>query len=258
MAAALGGIDSHWKLAGDAAIARDLGEILAKLTADRLDGPGQADGRRPPRARLARDRGADITLDEDPGGMIAALAQRPDLPNISLKLSVQGDQRDGTAELPGQGPATRGNLRWMLDGNDTGFQGALEAGPVDVPAQGVAWGLHLKADGKLTDTIHVQGTVEELKLATLIHACRSRAPVTIDATVAGLTGGKIAVKSFDIGMPLMRMRATGTGRRQGRGAGDRRSAQPPITIGHGGGRALSGKARIDLTAGIDKGDLSAR
>ena len=99
LAAALGGIDSHWKITGNAAVARDLGEIRARLGADRLEGPN---GRLTADLRVDRSPrkiAADITLDEDPGGMVAALMQRPDLPEISLKLSAQGDQQDGTAEL---------------------------------------------------------------------------------------------------------------------------------------------------------------
>ncbi len=213
LAAALGGIDSHWKIGGDAAVAGDLGEIRARLAADRLEGPK---GKLTADVRLDRSPrkiAADITLDEDPGGIVAALMQRPDLPDISLKLSAQGDQRDGTAELTakaGDKANAKGNLRWMPDGNDTGFQAALEAGAIDVPAQGVAWkGLHLKADGKLTDKIRVQGNVEELKLATLDPRLPQPGTVTVDATVAGLTGGKITVQSFDVGMPLVRVKGDG-------------------------------------------------
>ncbi len=80
LAAALGGFDSHWKVGGDGTVARDLGELRARLTADRLEGPTgklTADVRVD---RSPRTISADVTLDEDPGGMVAALMQRPDLP----------------------------------------------------------------------------------------------------------------------------------------------------------------------------------
>ncbi len=264
LAAALGGFDSHWKIGGDAAIAKDLGDIRAKLAADRLEGPKgklTADVRvdRSPR-RIA----ADITLDEDPGGMVAALMQRPDLPDISLKLSAQGDARDGTAELTaraGNQATAKGNLRWLPDGNDTGLQATLEAGPIDVPAQGVAWkGLHLKADGKLTDAIRLQGSVEELKLATLDPRLPQPGTVTLDAAVAGLTGGKIIVRSFDVGMPLVRARGDGDyvpaeDKGEVRATVDLPSLEPLSAMA---GQALTGKAQVQLTAGIDKGNLSAR
>ena len=166
LADALGGIESHWKIGGEAAVARDLGEIRARLGADRLEGPKgklTADVRVD---RSPRKIAADITLDEASGGIVAALMQRPDLPDISLKLSAQGDPRDGTATLTakaGDKATATGNLRWMPEGSDTGFQAGLEAGPIDVPAQGVAWKkLHLEASGRLTDAIRVQGQVEEV------------------------------------------------------------------------------------------------
>lgn len=263
LAAALGGIDSHWKIGGEAAVASDLGEIRAKLAADRLEGPKgklTADVRVD---RSPRKIAADITLDEDPGGMVAALMQRPDLPDISLKLSAQGDQRDGTAELTakaGDKANAKGNLRWMPDGNDTGFQAALEAGPIDVPAQAVAWrGLHLKADGKLTDKIRVQGNVEELKLATLDPRLPQPGTVTVDATVAGLTGGKITIQSFEVGMPLVRVKGDGDyvpadDKGEVRATVDLPSLEPLSAMA---GQALTGKAQVQLTAGIDKGNLAA-
>ena len=264
LAAALGGFDSHWKIGGDAAIAGDLGEIRAKLAADRLEDPKgklTADVRidRSPR-RIA----ADITLDEDPGGMVAALMQRPDLPEISLKLSAQGDARDGTADLTaraGDKATATGTLRWLPDGNDTGLQASLEAGPIDVPAQGVAWkGLHLKADGKLTDAIRLQGSVEELKLAMLDPRLPQPGTVTLDATVAGLTGGKVTVRSFEVGMPLVRAKGDGDyvpadDRGEIRATVDLPSLEPLSAVA---GQALTGKAQVQLTAGIDKGNLSAR
>lgn len=264
LAEALGGFDSHWKIGGDAAVASDFGEIRARLAADRLEGPK---GKLTADVRLERSPrriAADITLDEDPGGMVAALMQRPDLPGISLKLTAQGDQHDGTAELTataGDQATAKGNLRWKPDGSDTGFQGALEAGPIDVPAEGVAWkALHLKADGKLTDTIRIQGNVEELKLATLDPRLPQPGTVTVDATVAGLTGGKITVRSFEVGMPLVRLKGDGDyvpadDKGEVRATVDLPRLEPLSAMA---GRALSGKAQVALTAGIDKGNLSAR
>lgn len=264
LAAALGGLDSHWKIAGEGMVARDLGEISARLAADRLEGPK---GKLTADVRLERSPrriAADIALDEASGGIVAALMQRPDLPDISLKLSAQGDERDGTAELTakaGDAATAKGNLRWMPDGSDTGFQASLDAGPIDVPAQGIAWqGLHLEADGKLTGAIRVRGAVEDLKLATLDPRLPQPGTVTVDAIVANLTGGKIDIRSFDVGMPLLRVKGDGDyvpaeHRGEVRATLDLPSLEPLSAMA---GRALSGKAQLDLTAGIDKGNLSAR
>ena len=264
LADALGGIESHWKIGGEAAVARDLGEIRARLGADRLEGPKgklTADVRVD---RSPRKIAADITLDEASGGIVAALMQRPDLPDISLKLSAQGDPRDGTATLTakaGDKATATGNLRWMPEGSDTGFQAGLEAGPIDVPAQGVAWKkLHLEASGRLTDAIRVQGQVEELKLATLDSRFPQPGTVTLDATVSDLVGGKIRVRSFEVGMPLLRLKGDGDyvpadDKGEVRATVDLPSLEPLSGVA---GRALSGKAEVQLTAGIDKGNLSAR
>ena len=264
LAAALGGLDSHWKIAGDADVARDLGEIRAKLGADRLEGPKgtlTADVRV---ERSPRKIAADITLDEDAGGMVAALLQRPDMPGISVKLTAQGDPREGTAELTAragdQAPA-RGTLRWLPDGSETGFKAALDAGAIDVPAQGVAWkSLHLEASGKLTGAIRVQGNVEELKLATLDPRLPQPGTVTLEASLANLTGGKITVQSFEIRLPLMRLKGDGDyvpaeDKGELRATVDLPSLEPLSAMA---GRALTGKALVQLTAGIDKGTLAAR
>ena len=264
LASALGGVDSHWKIGGEAAVARDLGEISAKLAADRLEGPKgtlTADVRL---ERAPRRIAAEITLDEASGGIVAALIQRPDLPGVSLKLSARGDERDGTAQLTakaGDTATARGNLRWMPDGNETGFQAGIDAGPIDVPAQGVAWkGLRLEANGKLTDAVRIRGAIEDLKLATLDPRLPQPGTITLDAAVANLSNEKILIRSFDVAMPLARIKGDGDyapslDRGEVRANVDLPSLEPLSAIA---GRALTGKALVDLTANIDKGNLSAR
>jgi translocation and assembly module TamB len=264
LAAALGGIDSHWKIGGEAAVARDLGEISARLAADRLEGPK---GKLTVDLRLERSPrriAADITLDEASGGIVAALMQRPDLSDISLKLSASGDERDGTAELTakaGDTATAKGSLRWRPDGSDTGFQASLDAGSIDAPAQGIAWqGLHLEADGKFTGAIRVRGTIDNLKLATLDSRLPQPGTVTVDATVSDFVGGKIRVRSFEVGMPLLRLKGDGDyvpadDKGEVRAKVELPSLAPLSAMA---GRALSGKAHVDLTAGIEKGNLSAR
>lgn len=264
LAAALGGVDSHWKIGGQAAVASDLGELDAKLSADRLEGPKgilTADVRL---ERAPRRIAADITLDEAPGGIVAALMQRPDLPELSLKLSARGDERDGTAELTakaGDAATAMGNLRWKPEGHETGFQARLDAGPIDVPAEGVAWkGLHIEADGKLTGAVRLRGHVEDLRLATLDPRLPQPGTVTVDATIANLSGDKIAIRAFDVALPLARVKGDGdympsADKGEVRATVDLPSLEPLSAIA---GRALTGKTRIDLTAGIDKGSLSVR
>jgi translocation and assembly module TamB len=262
LASGLGGVDSHWKIDGEAAVARDLGEIRARIAADRLEGPKgtlTADVRL---ERAPRRIAADITLDEASGGIVSALMQRPDLPEISLKLTAAGDEREGKAELTataGDMASAKGNLRWMPDGSETGFQADLDAGPIDVPAQGVAWkGLHIDADGKLTGAVRVRGNVDDLKLATLDPRLPQPGTVTVDATIEDLTSEKINIRSFEVGMPLLQVKGNGNyaaadDRGEVRATIDLPSLEPLSDIA---GRALTGKAQVDLTAGIDKGNLS--
>lgn len=264
LATALGGIDSHWKINGEAAVARDLGELSAKLAADRLEGPKGALAADVRLERAPRRIAAEITLDEASSGIVAALLQRPDLPDVSLKLSARGDERDGTAELTAKAAETAtatGTLRWMPDGSETGFQAVLEAGPIDVPAQGVAWkGLRLEANGKLADTVRLKGTVEDLKLATLDPRLPQPGTVTVEATAADLSSEKIQIRSFDVAMPLVRVKGAGDyapslDKGEVRANVDLPSLAPLSAIA---GRALTGKATVDLTANVDKGNLSAR
>jgi translocation and assembly module TamB len=264
LAAALGGVDSHWKIGGQVAVARDLGELDAKLAADRLEGPKgtlTADVRL---ERAPRRITADITLDEASGGIVAALMQRPDLPEVSLKLSARGDERDGTAELTakaGDAATATGNLRWMPEDDETGFQARLDAGPIDVPAEGVAWkGLHVEADGKLNGEVRIRGTVDDLKLATLDPRLPQPGTVTVDATVADLFSEKIVARTFEIILPLVRVKGNGdyspsADRGEVRATVDLPSLEPLSEIA---GRALTGRARVDLTTALDKGNLSTR
>jgi translocation and assembly module TamB len=264
LAAALGGVDSHWRIGGEAALARDLGEIRARLAADRLEGPKGSLTANVRLDRAPRRIAADITLDEASGGIVAALMQRPDLPEISLKLTARGDERAGTAELTaktGDAATATGRVEWMPEGSDTGFRAALDAGPIDVPAQGVAWkGLHLEADGKLTGALSVRGNVQDLKLATLDPRLPQPGTVTVDATIADLFSEKISIRSFEVAMPLLRIKGDGDyapslDRGEVRATVDLPSLEPLSALA---GRALTGKALVDLTANIDRGNLSAR
>jgi len=264
LAAALGGVESHWKIGGEAAAAHDLGEIRAKIAADRLEGPKgtlTADVRL---ERAPRRIAADVTLDEASGGIVAAIMQRPDLPETSIKLSARGDEREGTAELTakaGDAATAKGRLNWTPDAGDTGFQAGLDAGPIDVPAQGVAWnGLHLEAEGKLSDAVRVRGNVQDLKLALLDPRLPQPGTVTVDATVANPSSEKFVVRTFEVAMPLARVKGDGdytpsADKGEVRATVDLPSLEPLSALA---GRALAGKVLVDLTAAIDKGSLSAR
>ena len=98
--AALGGVDSHWKVAGSGLLTADGTPSRLKLDMTRSDGPA---------AHLAADLGfsldrfsvdGQVAAEESTkGGVVAALIGRPDLDGMSLKLVAKGDRSEGAAEL---------------------------------------------------------------------------------------------------------------------------------------------------------------
>ena len=94
----LGGVDSHWKIAGSALLAAHA-PCRLKLGMSRTDGPA---------AKVAADLGfnldplnVDGTLSAEEstqGGVIAALIGRPDLDRVSFKLVAKGG-REGSLRI---------------------------------------------------------------------------------------------------------------------------------------------------------------
>ncbi len=81
----------HWKLSGHAVLPADLAQGRVILKGDRLDGPN---------GRLSADIGFDVakrtvdgevSLSEKRGGLIAALMERPDIEDLSMRLVARGD-----------------------------------------------------------------------------------------------------------------------------------------------------------------------
>lgn len=263
LGAALGGYDSHWKVAGSGTLANHLGEMTVRIGADRFEGPA---GKLAADVRLEgspRRIQADVTLDEDRGGMIAALLQQPDLPKASLRLRAHGDQRDGDAELSmttgGQATA-RGTAHWQGEGADVRLQATLEAGPVTAARQGVSWkALRFAADGTLADAVRLQGKVDGLALTTLDPRLPQPGDVSVEAAIA-LRDDKVMVRAFEVAMPLAR--ATGEGNyATADGKGDARATidVPSIApLSELAQRVLQGRVRVDVTGSLDKGALGVR
>ena len=263
LGAALGGYDSHWKVAGSGTLANDLDEMTVRIGADRFEGPA---GKLAADIRLEgspRRIQADVTLEEDRGGMIAALLQQPDLPKASLRLRAHGDQRDGDAELSmtagGQATA-RGTARWQGQGADVRLQATLEAGPVATGRQGVSWkALRLAADGTLADAVRLQGRVDGLALTTLDPRLPQPGDVSVEAAIA-LRDDKVMVRSFEVAMPLARATgegnyATADGKGDVRATIDVPSLAPLSELAQ---RVLQGRVRVDVTGSLDKGALGVR
>jgi translocation and assembly module TamB len=133
LAAALARVDSHWKVSGHAVLPADLAQGRVILKGDRIDGPN---------GRLSADIGFDmekrtvdgeVTLSEKRGGLIAALLERPDVEDLSIRLAASGDAQTGNAELvvsAGEAARANGKATWGPKDGATSVSVQLDtAGP---------------------------------------------------------------------------------------------------------------------------------
>jgi len=169
LAAALARVDSHWKLSGHAVLPADLAQGRLILKGDRIDGP---DG------RLSADIGFDmerrtvdgeVSLSEKRGGLVAALLERPDIDDLSMRLVARGDARRGNAELvvaAGEAARANGKATWEPDGAATTVAIQLDTAGPGLPqgriADAVREPIALRARAVVDDTIV---TLNELKLS---------------------------------------------------------------------------------------------
>ncbi|HKV13674.1 MAG TPA: hypothetical protein VJQ81_01435, partial [Reyranella sp.] len=176
--APFGGVDSHWKLDGDALVS-DRGQSHAKLEMVRTDGPA---------GRLTANLGfnlepftvdGQISGDEAAGGVIAALIGRPDLDQVSFKLIAKGDRAAGNAVLDvsaGDAIRSNGNARWQPDGGSTAISLDLSAVAPGLPDSPIARLLRTPATLKGEATLDPAGSVSVRSLAL------AAGPAHIDAT----------------------------------------------------------------------------
>ena len=76
---------------------------------------------------------AKISLSEKRGGVVAALLERPDIEDLSMRLVARGDARAGNAELvvsAGDAARANGKATWEPNGAATAVSVQLDtAGP---------------------------------------------------------------------------------------------------------------------------------
>lgn len=139
LAASVAGVDSRWTLHGNGLLSADLHEGRLKLTGDRTDGPS---GKLSADARfdlVRRTVDGEISVDEGEGGITAALLQRPDLPQVSMRLLAKGDATSGSGELTlsaGDAATAHGTARWQPTGAATSVSVRLEAGGTQLANRG--------------------------------------------------------------------------------------------------------------------------
>ncbi|MBN9086925.1 MAG: translocation/assembly module TamB domain-containing protein [Reyranella sp.] len=178
--AALGGVDSHWKLAGSGLLTADGGASHFKLEMNRTDGPT---------AKLAVDLGfsldrfsvdGTITAEESTkGGVVAALIGRPDLEQMSLKLIAKGDRNQGTADLvsgAGDAVTSNGGIRWQREGNATVISANLSVVGPGLPDSPIA--RLLRAPATLTADL----SFDDAGLLVVKQSALKVGPAALDAT----------------------------------------------------------------------------
>ncbi len=171
LGAPLGGVDSHWKLAGSALLAAHEQSRL-KLGMARTDGPA---------AKVAADVGFDLdhftvdgTIDAEEssqGGVVAALIERPDLQNVSFKLAAKGGRDDGTATLTvaaGDAMSSTGGARWHRDRGATAISLGISAVAPGLPDSPVARLLRQPATVNGTATLDDAGVLDVKSLALAV------------------------------------------------------------------------------------------
>jgi translocation and assembly module TamB len=178
--APLGGVDSHWKLAGSGLLTADGSEGRLKLEMNRTDGPA---------AHLSADLGfsldrfsidGQITAEESTkGGVVAALIGRPDLGSTSLRLAAKGDRERGTADLvasAGDAVTSNGGVRWQREGNATAVSANLSVVGPGLPDSPIARLLRAPA------TLNADLTLDDAGLLVVKQSALKVGPAQLDAT----------------------------------------------------------------------------
>lgn len=178
--AALGGVDSRWKVTGTGVVTADGTPSHFKLDMTRTDGPA---------AKLSADVGfrldtfavdGTITAEESTkGGVVAALIGRPDLEAMSLKLTAKGDRNRGEAEFTsGAGDAltSTGNARWQRADAATAISANLSVVGPGLPDSPIARVLRTPA------TLATEATLDDAGVLVVKQATLKAGPAQLDAT----------------------------------------------------------------------------
>jgi translocation and assembly module TamB len=179
LAAPLGGVDSHWKIAGSALLAAHAPSRL-KFDMTRIDGPA---------GKVAADLGFNldplnvdgtITAEETTqGGVVAALIGRPDLDRVSFKLTAKGGREDGTASLTvaaGDAISSTGGARWHREQGATALTLDVSAIAPGLPDSPIARLLRKPA------TLNGQATLDDAGLLTVKSLALVVGPAKVEST----------------------------------------------------------------------------
>ncbi|MGD9878632.1 MAG: translocation/assembly module TamB domain-containing protein [Reyranella sp.] len=178
LGAALAGIESRWKITGNAHLPADLVQGRLVLDGTRIDGPA---GKLAANIRFdARQKSVDgeVSLNEQRGGIVAVLLERPDIEDLSVRLVARGDARTGQADLnvaAADAVRVTGKLTWEPRGDATNVVARIDSSAPGLPRNPTADALRepirLDAQATIDDKVVV---LSDFKLAT--------APLTVDAS----------------------------------------------------------------------------
>ena len=194
--AALGGVDSHWKLGGSALLAADQTQSRLKLDMNRTDGPA---GHLTADIDFDLDRfnvDGQVLAEEAKDGVVAALIGRPDLDKVSLKLAIKGDRAGGAGNLTataGDALTSTGDARWKRDGSATGIAVNFSLAGPGLPDTPI--GRLLRAPATLTSA----ASLDDSGMLTVRQASVHVGPATIDATARYDTSADKLAATIDLG-----------------------------------------------------------
>ncbi|HYC63172.1 MAG TPA: hypothetical protein VEC14_00460, partial [Reyranellaceae bacterium] len=122
LAAAVGGVDSHWKIGGQGRLAKKLSQSRLALQAERTDAAGRASAE----VSFESDSGDVITEllfeERSDRALAAALLGRPDLDAVTFTLKVRGSVSEGKGELAisaGDAVTATGTGEWKRNNGQT-------------------------------------------------------------------------------------------------------------------------------------------
>lgn len=193
--APLAGVDSHWKVAGEALLAADRTQSRLKLAMNRSDGPA---------AHLEADIGFDldrfnvdgqVVAEESKGGVIAHLMGRPDLDKVALKLAIKGDRAGGAGQFTvGAGDAltSNGSARWQRDAGATAVSLDLDLAGPGLPDGPIGRLLRSPA------TLAGEAALDDSGVLTVRKATLKGGPASLDATARYDTSADKLVATVDL------------------------------------------------------------
>ncbi|HEY2870301.1 MAG TPA: translocation/assembly module TamB domain-containing protein [Reyranella sp.] len=178
--APLGGVDSHWKVAGSGLLTADGTPSHVKFEMTRSDGPT---AHLTANLGFSLDRfsidGQIVAEESTKGGVVAALIGRPDLEATGLTLTVKGDRNAGSAEFTagaGDAVTSKGGAQWHRADAATDLSLRLSVVGPGLPDSPIARLLRSPA------TLNGEASINDAGLVVVKQGTLKVGPAQLDAT----------------------------------------------------------------------------